>query len=62
MADILKAKFMEDMTEIISNMYRLGWDERNGGNVSYMLSEDMLAPYSDSLKATRTFQTGFYTP
>jgi rhamnulose-1-phosphate aldolase len=28
-------------------MYRLGWDERNGGNISYMLDEKEVAEYLD---------------
>ncbi|MCY8034945.1 rhamnulose-1-phosphate aldolase [Bacillus sonorensis] len=45
--DILTAPFMKEMTKTTSNLYRLGWDERNGGNISYLLSEEELAPYLD---------------
>ena len=30
MKDILKAPFVEEMKKMTANMYRLGWDERNG--------------------------------
>ena len=30
-----------------ANMYRLGWDERNGGNISYMLETKQVAEYLD---------------
>ena len=47
MKDILTAPFVEEMKKVTANMYRLGWDERNGGNVSYMLEEDQVAEYLD---------------
>ena len=48
--NILKAPFITEMREVTANMYRLGWDERNGGNISYMLDEKevgkiVLPPY-----------------
>ena len=39
MKDILQSKFIEEMCKTTANMYRLGWDERNGGNISYLLKE-----------------------
>lgn len=30
MKDVVNAKFVQEMIEVTSNMYRLGWDERNG--------------------------------
>ena len=36
MKDILTAPFVREMCETTANMYRLGWDERNGGNISYV--------------------------
>ena len=53
MKDILNAKFMREMCSTTSNMYRLGWDERNGGNISYMLEESEVAEYLDTDKALR---------
>ena len=40
MKNILDAPFMEEMKKTTANMYRLGWDERNGGNISYLLDTD----------------------
>ena len=40
MKDILTAPFVKEMCDTTANMYRLGWDERNGGNISYMLYEN----------------------
>ena len=53
MKDILNAKFMREMCLTASNMYRLGWDERNGGNISYMLEESDVAGYLDTDKVLR---------
>ena len=59
MKDILKAPFVREMCEATSNMYRLGWDERNGGNISYLLDEDEVKEYLDLNKVIRTIPTGF---
>lgn len=53
MKDILNAKFMREMCSTTSNMYRLGWDERNGGNISYMLEESEVTEYLDTDKELR---------
>ena len=47
MKNILNAPFVREMCEATANMYRLGWDERNGGNISYMLDEKEVAEYID---------------
>lgn len=47
------------MQEATTNMYRLGWDERNGGNVSYLLDEDEVKEYLDTSKVIREIPTGF---
>ena len=47
MKSILEAPFIKELVRTTSNMYRLGWDERNGGNVSYLLSEEELKEYLD---------------
>ena len=59
MKDILTAPFIEEMCDATANMYRQGWDERNGGNISYMLEEDKVAEYLDLTKVIRTIPTGF---
>ena len=57
--DILKAPFVQEMVDITANMYRLGWDERNGGNISYMLEEEEVAKYLNLNNVLRTIPTGF---
>ena len=47
MKNILNAPFVEEMRKTTANMYRLGWDERNGGNISYMLDENEVAEYGN---------------
>ena len=59
MKDILTAPFVEEMKKVTANMYRLGWDERNGGNISYMLETEQVAEYLDLDKVIRTIPTGF---
>jgi rhamnulose-1-phosphate aldolase len=57
--NILNAPFVTAMEETASNMYRLGWDERNGGNISYLLDEKEVAEYLDLTHVIRTIPTGF---
>ena len=57
--NILTAPFVKEMQATTANMYRLGWDERNGGNISYLLDEAEVAQYLDLKKVIRTIPTGF---
>ena len=59
MKDIMTAPFVEEMRRTTANMYRLGWDERNGGNISYMLDEAKVKEYLDIDSVIRTIPTGF---
>ena len=59
MKDILTAPFVKEMCDTTANMYRLGWDERNGGNISYMLDEAEVREYLDVNNVIRTIPTGF---
>ena len=52
--DIKNAPFVVEMRETTANMYRMGWDERNGGNISYMLDESEVAKYLDITRVIRT--------
>ena len=62
MKDILTADFMVEMIRTTTNMYDHGWDERNGGNISLLLSEEELEPYLDLKNVIRTIETGFEAP
>ena len=57
--DILTSPFMTEMVNIISHMYDKGWNERNGGNISYLLTPEELAPYVDTSKVLRSFTIAF---
>ena len=59
MKDILTAPFVEEMKKTTANMYRLGWDERNGGNISYLLDENLVGEYLDLNRVIRTIPIGF---
>ena len=59
MKDILKAPFVEEMKHTTANMYRLGWDERNGGNISLMLDENEVSEYLDPGHVIRTIPIDF---
>lgn len=53
--EVTNAPFVQEMCKTTANMYRLGWDERNGGNISYMLDEQEVAEYLDLNNVIRTF-------
>ena len=59
MKNILNAPFVTEMRKTCANMYRLGWDERNGGNISYMLDESEVAQYLDINSSLRLIPLGF---
>jgi rhamnulose-1-phosphate aldolase len=54
MKNILESQFVREMCSTTANMYRLGWDERNGGNISYLLDEKEVAEYLDLNNVIRT--------
>ena len=59
MKNIRNAPFVEEMCKTTANMYRLGWDERNGGNISYLLEEEEAAQYLDLSDVKRVLPLGF---
>ena len=59
MKDIFTAPFVEEMKKTTANMYRLGWDERNGGNISNLLDTEEVAEYLDLDHVIRTIPLGF---
>jgi rhamnulose-1-phosphate aldolase len=42
-----KIPFVAEMMEVTRNLWELGWDERNGGNISYLLNKDEVKKYID---------------
>ncbi|MEG0294085.1 rhamnulose-1-phosphate aldolase [Enterococcus sp.] len=51
--DLLQAPFLKEMVATTTNLYRLGWDERNGGNISYLLTEEEVLPFLDIQQVIR---------
>lgn len=62
MKDILTAPFLTEMVRTTDNMYRLGWDERNGGNISLRLEAKEAEAYLDPAAVLREIPTGFTAP
>ena len=56
MKDIFTAPFVEEMRKTTANMYRLGWDERNGGNISLLLDTEEVGEYLDLNAVKRTIE------
>lgn len=62
MKNILEAPFMIEAVRTLTNLYRLGWDERNGGNLSVLLDEEELSEYIDTKKVIRDIEMTFEAP
>lgn len=43
--DFKNSKIVEEICDTSANMYRLGWDERNGGNISVLADEEDVREY-----------------
>ena len=55
----IDSKFVKEMMEITNNMYHQGWDERNGGNISYMIDEEYIKEYFKKEVFLRDIELGF---
>ena len=55
----IESKFVKEMSDVTANMYRQGWDERNGGNISYMLTEEEVRRYFKQDKFIRDIGMSF---
>ncbi|USK43988.1 rhamnulose-1-phosphate aldolase [Cytobacillus oceanisediminis] len=60
--NMLEAPFLKQMIQATQNMWRLGWDERNGGNVSVILDEEEVALYIEKGNAIRKISLDFPVP
>ncbi len=58
----IDSKFVKEVSEITANMYRQGWDERNGGNISYLLTDEEVAKYFKNPKVIREIPLSFVAP
>lgn len=62
MEKFVNSSFVREVAEITANMYRQGWDERNGGNISYLLSEEEVRHYFKKDNFIRDIDLGFVAP
>ena len=51
--------FIEEATDILDLLYKHGWDERNGGNLSYIISEEEVESFIKEEKIIRTYTYDF---
>ena len=58
MKNILEAPCLIEMVRTCTNMYAHGWDERNGGNISWLLDEADVSQYLDVGAVIRTSPPG----
>ena len=56
--NLIGAPFVVQMGSIATEMYRMGWDERNGGNISILLRPEEVTPYLDLDHVERILPTG----
>jgi len=59
MKNITDAPFLIEIMRVTANMYRMGWDERNAGNISLLLDEKEIGEYLAADAVNRTFPTNF---
>ena len=59
MYDIFQAPFIREMKEMTANMYRMGWDERNGGNISVLLDAPVVEAFIDPAHVQETIGLSF---
>ena len=62
MEKFINSNFVREMADITLNMYSQGWDERNGGNVSYLLHEDEVREYFKEDNFIRDIPLNFEVP
>lgn len=56
---VTEAPFVQEMMEVTQNMWSNYWDERNGGNVSYLLEEEEVKKYLDPSNVVKNFPLDF---
>lgn len=59
MKDFGASADVRELCATAANMYRLGWDERNGGNISMLLSDGAAEEYFGGARPMRVLETGF---
>ncbi len=59
MRDFKESEVIQELGDITSNMYRLGWNERNGGNISWLLDDEQIRDYIDTDLVIRKIPLSF---
>ena len=60
--DIFEADFLKEMVKVIHDMWLKGWDERNGGNVSYRIKNEEAEEYIQETENTDYTDLNFEVP
>ena len=61
--NVLEASFMKNMIKVTHDMWLKGWDERNGGNVTYRIkTEDVEEFVEDVYPDGEYLELGFDIP
>ena len=60
--DIFEAGFLKEMVKVIHDMWLKGWDERNGGNVSYRIKNEEAEEYIQETENTDYTDLNFEVP
>lgn len=55
------SRFVKEISDITNNMYHQGWDERNGGNISYLIDEKYVRKYFPKDSYIRDIELSFTT-
>lgn len=59
MTKFVDSQYVEELSKITFRLYDHGWDERNGGNVSYRLTEEEIKPYEDTKNVLKKIPIDF---
>lgn len=59
MLKVLEAEFMKEAIAVIERMYLMGWDERNGGNLTYLLDESEVFSINNQLNKKEHIPVNF---
>jgi len=57
--DISEAPFIKEMCEATANLWKYGWAERNGGNISYRIDKEEVKYYLDLDRVIDEVELGF---
>lgn len=59
MKQFVESRFVKELCDITANMYRQGWDERNGGNISYLIESHFVKEYFPNEQYIKDIPLGF---